>query len=1100
MNRRASAITTARPRRRAFLATLLGLLAVAGTAGVADAATGVVWELRSSAHTTVAPGQPLSFTLWVTNVGDTATDRPITLSAQLPQGMTYSAVTPVTQSWDCSGTSIGATTVTCTLPGPLPARGLGAEQFPNLVLTVDVNADGNVSAGIRSVRLEVSGGADGAAPRTIHDPTRVTSDPVAFDVDGFDGQVVDANGAPFTQAGGHPDAIATQIDVARGADETFGAFYPVEPLKDVMVDLPPGFVGNPTTVERCDPGELANSLNFEERPTCPTGSQVGIAWVKLARGFGGIDQLMGPIGVYNVDPPPNAPARFGFNVMGTVVTLDARLRSDGDYGLSVDAKNTSEALAIIGTELTFWGRPADDSHDAQRSCPGQMPPRLGGPTCGTTAPLASFLRNPTTCQAPPGHAAQDGLLTRLSVSSWAHPGAYLPGGGPDLSDPAWKTGAFVSHAAPGYPGSPQDPLSRWGPNLLPTGCDQVPFDPSLDGAPTSPAPVSSPTAFAFDLRLPQDTQRDIATGDLRKAVVTLPAGVRVSPSSAYGLAGCSSAQIGLRSSADPTCPDASKIGTITVDTPLLDDPLAGSIYLASPHDNPFDSLLSIYLVARGPGVILKLPGKVSPDPTTGQLTTTFDDNPQLPFNTLHLEFKGGPRAPLVTPDMCGTYTTNAVMTSWSGRSVTTTSSFSVSADGQGGTCPATRAFAPSFHAGTERPVAGATSPFSLRVARGDQDQQLGAISVKMPPGLLGKIKNATLCSTADAARGACGEASRIGSVTVGAGAGPNPFYISNGRAYITEGYGGGAFGMSIVVPAVAGPFNLGEVNVRAAIVVDRETAELNVVSDPMPTILEGIPLDVRDVRVTVDKSDFIVNPTSCTTKSVSGTITSTSGATATGSTRFKVGRCGALRLSPRMQITVGKKGRTGRGASTPFRTVIRQPLGQTNLASVSVMLPMTLNARLNVVNRACTRAEFDAGNCEKARAGTAIADTPLLAEPLKGGAYFVRNGRPLPDLMIGLRGQVDIDLTGKVTIPHSKYLRTTFDTIPDAPITSFDLRLVAGSKGPIGVARNLCRASSRRATAKVDIRGQNGDLIQSRPHLKVVGCARKKAVKKRKRR
>jgi hypothetical protein len=269
------------------------------------------------------------------------------------------------------------------------------------------------------------------------------------------------------------------------------------------------------------------------------------------------------------------------------------------------------------------------------------------------------------------------------------------------------------------------------------------------------------------------------------------------------------------------------------------------------------------------------------------------------------------------------------------------------------------------------------------------------------------------------------------------------------------------------------------------------------VSDPLPTILEGIPLDVRDVRVRVDKPDFIVNPTSCQPKAVRGTFASTSGATASGSTRFQVGKCGDLSLRPRMTIEVGRRGRTGRGASTPFRTVIQQAPGQSNLKSVAVTLPMTLNARLNVVNRACTLAEFKADRCEKARAGTAIAHTPLLADPLSGGAYFVRNGRPLPDLMIALRGLVDIDLTGKVSIPGSKRLATRFDTIPDAPITRFELRLVAGSKGPIGAARNLCTRRSRSARARVRIGGQNGDVLITEPRLKINGCAKRRATRRR---
>jgi hypothetical protein len=297
---------------------------------------------------------------------------------------------------------------------------------------------------------------------------------------------------------------------------------------------------------------------------------------------------------------------------------------------------------------------------------------------------------------------------------------------------------------------------------------------------------------------------------------------------------------------------------------------------------------------------------------------------------------------------------------------------------------------------------------------------------------------------------------------------------------------------------VAGPFNLGDVNVRSALQVDRTTAALKVVTDPLPTILDGIPLDVRDVRVTIDKSDFIVNPTSCSPKSVRGEIESTSGATASVSTRFQVGDCGDLSLAPRISLSVGAKRRTGSGASTPFTTVIRQSPGQSNLRTVSVSLPTTLNARLPVVNNACTLQQFHAGRCAASRAGTAVAYTPLLKDPLRGGAYFVKNGRPLPDLMIALRGQVSLDLDGKVSIPGGTHLATRFDTIPDAPITKFVLRLVAGKHGPIGAAANLCTAKSQRAKAQVRVRGQNGKLVNLDQRLHIIGCAKHHPARHRK--
>jgi len=894
-----------------------------------------------------------------------------------------------------------------------------------------------------------------------------------FGAEAFDGQVTaDAAGHPFTQAGGHPFAASTTVTFNTFTHPVFGPGWPVAPTKDLFVDLPPGFVGNPTIGEKCSLPDLALAP-----PTCPVASQVGIATVRWSPGSAG--DTIGPIGVYLMVPPPDVPARFGFNVSGTVVMLDADLRSGSDYGLSVDAKDISEGLAVNGTSLTLWGVPADTSHDSQRACPGLPFPSN---TCGSQAALKPFLRNPTSC-TPDG----TGLPTTLHLDSWFNPGDF-------------KNATFVSHKPPGFsqPGTPFPlnplPPDQWGAPIGTTNCDRVPFDPSLTvtpGAIDSPAQAGKPSSFTFDLTLPQSELPDaVATSDLKKAVVRLPEGVRVSPSAADGLDACSPPEIALKSTAGPTCPNGSKVGALTIETPLLDDPLTGSIYLATPHANPSGSLVALYLVAKGPGVIVKLPGKVAMDPVSGQLTATFDNNPQLPFSRLHLEFDGGPRASLVLPSRCGIYTTHAVMTSWSGATVFANSSFTLSRDGKGAPCPS-QGFAPAFEAGTVNPVAGASTPFVLSLTRSDADQELRSLSVDMPQGLVAKIKGVPLCPAAPAAAGTCGEESRVGSVTTAAGAGPNPFYLP-GHAYLAGPYKGAPFSLSIVVPAVAGPFDLGTVVVRAAIVVDRHTAALHVVSDPFPTILDGFPLQVRVVRVAVDRRTFIRNPTSCAEKHVRAAVGSVTGTVAQVSSRFQVGNCNALALKPRMQLTVGAKGHTRAHSSTPLTATLTQTPGQTNLKSVGVTLPLLFNARLDVVNNACTRAAFEAGHCEAAKAGSAVAVTPLLPHALRGGAYFVKDPHApigsLPNLIVALRGQVDFDLVGTITIPGGTLLSTTFDSVPDVPITKFILRLRAGQHGPVGTVANLCTGSARRATAHLKFEAQNGKSTSTDQRLRIAGC------------
>ncbi|HKG01546.1 MAG TPA: hypothetical protein VKB03_00070 [Conexibacter sp.] len=1078
-------------RRERLGRLLIALVATGLLAALTAAPAGAQarFRLDSLANTTVAPGVTLSYHLLMTNIGNVAADGtggdPIILSGTLPTGITAQAMTifggfdVAAIGWSCSGDGPGgslqgATNFSCSVPDAIPAHGntlpvngFGIFAMPELVAAVDGGASGTLTT-----VLHLSGG--GAIATDAADPTIVTTATPSFGIDALDGQVsADADGSPLTQAGGRPYSASVSIDfnTTRNPMPLVGDLWPVESVKDVFTELPPGFVGNPTGVDTCTAGELANGFSTEAQPLCPATSQVGTSLLRFNGGTGLVSP-QGPIPLYNMVPPPGIPARFGMNILGSVVTLDAEVRSGGDYGITVAARDVPQSLALAGTTVTLWGVPSDPSHDAERACPGFGSPSGGAPTCPNTAPARAFLRNPTSCTA-----AGVGLQTNVRIDSWAHPDAYVEA-------------SFRSHANPGYP---YPPLLR-GAEIGIDGCDRVPFTPSLVGKPLSPR-AGSPSAFTFDLSIPQtDDPNVISQSDLKTAVVTLPPGVHVSPSSAQGLGACAPAEIHLHDASAPSCPQSAKVGTATITTPLLPDPLEGSIYLAKPHDNPFGSLLSIYLVAKGSGVVVKLAGRVDADPVSGQLTTTFDNNPQLPFSNLHLEFKGGPRAPLAMPTQCGkTYTTHAVLTGWSGRSVASESSFAVSGDGKGAACDPPH-FTPDFHAGTANPVAGRTSTFSLALSRDDQDEQLGALTVHMPEGLTGKIANATLCSESDAAHGACGDASKVGDVTVGAGAGTNPFYITQGRAYVTGPYKGAPFGLSIVVPAVAGPFNLGNVNVRSALFVDKHTSELSVVSDPLPTILEGIPLDVRDVRVSVNKSDFIVNPTSCARKAVGGVIESTAGARARVSSPFQVGECARLGFQPRMVLRVGGRGHTTRNRTTPLSTTIRMPKRHANLRFVRVTLPDTINARLTVINDACTRAQFetDIVKCAHARAGTAVAVTPLLRDPLRGDVYFVGNGHPLPDLFVALRGQVDFDLIGRITIPHSRFLRTTFATAPDVPVRSFTLNLFGGPRtGSLGAATNLCSRRGRSARAQLDYVGQNGKAVHRQQRLVVRGCAKK---------
>ncbi|HEV7773683.1 MAG TPA: hypothetical protein VGO48_10400 [Conexibacter sp.] len=1041
------------------------LAVMSSTAGASP-----LWRIDSVSNSTVAAGGTMTYYVQVTNVGADPTDgSEFDLVATLPPGFTgIDATGPFTCPNVAGETTIGCSNVAMLAPS----------DKQTLVLRASV--DPGVSGPIANATFALSGG--GAENAISADPVTISPAPAGFGIDAFDALAANAAGDVEAQAGGHPYSAGTAIDfnivdAPRGLPANIDpAIWPAEPAKDVQVDLPPGFVGDPTSVEQCSLPDLANApANVRSQPLCVPASQIGSATVRVNGGNG---NTLGPVPVFNITPPPDVPARFGFALLGSVVVFDAQLRSDGDYGLSIVARDIPEGIAVVGTSLTIWGDPADRSHDRERACSGEPGPYVGGPTCASGAPHAQFLRNPTSCTA-----LGTGLPTTLGADSWTHPGDF-------------RSKTFVSHDLPGYP----FPTNLWGGPRGTENCDGVPFGPSITARPVEGSTAAAPVHFSVDVNVPVPEElTPIGQSDVRRTVVTLPEGVRVSPSSADGLAACNPAQIALRSDATPTCPAGSKIASVTIDTPLLDQQLEGAAYLATPFNNPFNSLVALYLVARGPGVVVKLPGQASMDPVTGQITATFDDLPQLPFSKVHVDFKSGPRAPLSVPNRCGTYTTHAEMTGWSGRTVSSDSSFTMTQNAKGKPCPPE--FTPGFSAGTESNSAGSSSSFLLRLTRDDEDQDLSALTVNMPRGLTGKIANADLCTDMQAKSDACPAGAKVGDVTVGAGAGPNPFFITNGRVYLTGPYKGAPYGLSIVVPAVAGPFDLGNVIVRSALFVDKHDATVRVVSDPLPTILQGIPLDVRDVRVNVNKPDFFINPTSCAKKTISATLKSTEGATANVSDRFQAANCASLSFKPRMVMRVGGRGHTRRGQTSSFTTTLTMPSrNQANLRFVRVSLPTTINARLNTINDACTRAEFESevSKCAHAKAGSATAVTPLLRGPLKGTVYFVKNGHPIPDLFVALRGQVDFDLIGRVTIPGGKHLATTFDAAPDVPIRSFTLRLLGGPRtASIGAAANLCSRASRHAKAEVDYIGQNGKVLQVDQALKVAGCAKHKAARRR---
>jgi hypothetical protein len=869
-----------------------------------------------------------------------------------------------------------------------------------------------------------------------------------FGVEAFTFEAIDAVGDPDSIAGSHPYELVTRITLPHG--EVKGAVGAAALAKDVLAELPPGLVGNPTAVEAC-PVRLA------EEGKCSGNSQVGVLRIESA----------GPSehssNIYNVTPAKGSPARFAGEVnISTNAYIEAGVRTGEDYGINAGSFNLPTLSNPYAFEIRLWGVPANPAHDSERVCDG-----VKGCSVTPGTPEKPFLRNPTRCAVP--------LRAQVKVDSYNLPETFF-------------SREFAMPAI--------------------TGCDQLEFEPTLQVRPTSNT-ADSPTGLQVDLHVPQNEDpSQLATPDLRDAVVKLPPGFTLNPSSANGLEACTPAQIGLttpvgttpvRTTAAPaTCPDAAKIGSVEVDSPLLDHPLPGGIYVATPYDNPFKSLLAIYVAVHDPesGVVIKLAGHVEIG-AEGQLTTTFEENPQLPFENFKLNFFDGPRSALKTPPVCGAYTTTSTLTPWSapesGPPVPLSDSHQITTAPGGGDCPTSVGQLPSnpsFEAGSESPIAGAFSPFVLRLKREDGSQLFSSLTVTLPPGLLGKLKGIPYCPDSALAvaaartgveeRGAssCPAASEVGVVNVGVGAGASPYYVQ-GRAYLAGPYKGAPLGLAIVTPAVAGPYDLGTVVVRSALEVDPFTAQITVKSDPIPTELKGIPLDVRSVAVKMSRTKFTLNPTNCEAMSVGGSLTTTLGQTATLANRFQVGRCKKLGFRPKLKIRL--KGGTRRNRFPALKAVLTFPRkgAYANVARAQVGLPPSEfleQAHIGAV--VCTRPQLAAAQCPRGSIyGRARAWSPLLDEPLRGPVYLgVGFGHKLPDLVAELNGQIRVLAHARIDTTKQKGLRSTFEVVPDAPISRFELEMKGGKKGLLVNSENLCKKTHRASARFVAHNGRQAIL------------------------
>jgi hypothetical protein len=1099
--------------RLAVITAVTVLLAGASTASASGSKP--AWSIRalaqptsfSAASTAECVANRLqacdSYTIFVTNVGTEAADGstdPVTISDRLPEGIRLrpgvgfpaivgeDMLARVAENVHCTEAFAAESIVQCVDAAQVPVG-------DTLRVTLEVVAEPGAPASVTDVASVAGGGAPSAATQI---DTPVGTAAADFGLD-FSLSPLTAQGLPDVQAADHPNSITagftlntnivptvTLRSLERGTKSEDVYVSPEEP-RDVIVDLPNGTYGNPAATPKCPLDDLLLNSGTQH---CPPASRIGTAVFEAGRPaefrISSEDAGTETTAIYNMQPEAGYPAEFGLTYLGKPIFMYAstiRGRSGG-YGLRVSAAGIPR-IELIAASLTFFGEPA--IRDDGRS---------------STAP---FLTNPADCSGGP-------LSARVEVDTWQDPGVYH------------ATESVV------YPRV--------------TGCGALQFEPSLGVTPET-SRMGAPSGYRFEVGVPQrESEFGVTPGTppLKDVSVTLPAGVSASPSFANGLVACpatgpeginlgsSSVEPGGRDVGDPEatelgeghaggdgspyddglyhsapgrCPAASTVGSVEVATPLLAEPLRGHLYLAQPQcggagqepcgeaDAADGKLVGLYLEVSGSGVIIKLAGSTSIDPATGRITASFRQNPQLPFSKLTVRLKGGPDAALANPLSCGVATTTADLSAWSTPftpHVTPASSFAVDWDSAGGPCPAALPFEPGLSGtGMVDPSAGSFSAFTFTLQRGDQQQTLSQVGVRMPPGLLGMLSSVALCGEPQAAQGTCGSASEIGTTTVAAGPGSSPFWTT-GHVFLTAGYKGAPFGLSIVVPAKAGPFNLGDVVVRGAINVDPATGAITVTSDPFPQILDGIPLRLQTVNVTVDRPGFMFNPTSCAQQQITTTIVGGQGATAQPSSPFAASHCRALSFKPVFTAATHGNGTKRNGAALTVRIASHQGPGsasqtESNIRKVDVQLPIALPSRLTTLQKACTERQFalDPAGCPAASAvGYATAHTPVLPVPLIGPAYLVSHGgEAFPDLVIILQGDgVRIDLTGRTEIVKG-HTYSRFETSPDAPVESFELRLPEGPYSILGAYGSLCARTTKTTVTMHVTRHVHGRTIHT---------------------
>jgi hypothetical protein len=889
----------------------------------------------------------------------------------------------------------------------------------------------------------------------------------AFGLKDLDLVITDKDGTPSMQAGSHPFALTATLNVNSAPNAELGFAIPEGSAQNLRVANPAGLVGNPTAVPRCSTTEFLT----EKGVGCPAATALGITTTTVLEPTKA-GEFTSP--VYNLPPPPGVAASFGFWTLVVPTKVDLIVNPEPPYNVTARVRNIPQVVPFYASQLSLWGNPAGPEHDSERgNCAGSK-----ASTCPVSIPVKPFLTLPTRCDGP--------LPTTFEAD-------------------AWEGGFFKETIFSHDNSEPPTPLGM-------TGCGKLGFNPEVSAKPTTSSAESS-SGLQFDLAF-SDQGLTSPTGNaqstIEKAVVTMPRGMTLNPSVAEGLGTCSVAELGRESATSEPgegCPQASKVGEVEVETPLLEGKLLrGSLYIASQDQNTLNTRFAIYMVIKDPelGISVKLAGKVEPDEGSGQIITTFEDIPQFPFAQFRFHFREGARSPLVTPPACGTYETSAVLSPHSGAPARTViAPFQITSGVDGGPCPkgGTPPFDPGFEAGTANNSAATYSPFYMRLIRRDGDQDLTRFSAELPPGMVAKLAGTTQCpdaaiaaakaksGRAELASPSCPASSQIGHLLAGAGVGQVLTYAP-GKIYLAGPYNGAPLSVVAIVPAVAGPFDVGTVVTRQALVIDPRTAEVRVDgdrSDPIPHILAGIPLKVRDVRVHVDRPDFTLNPTSCQPFSVGADLwgggadpfSSADDSPLSRSSRFQAADCASLGFKPR--LTLALKGGTKRGGHPALKGEYRPRGGDANLAGIVLRLPRSAFLDQAHIRTICTRVQFAAESCPPAAAyGKATAYTPLLSEPLSGPVYLRSSNHNLPDFVADLHGLIDVEAVARIDSKGGG-IRATFSDVPDAPLSKVVVEMQGAKKGLIINSRNLCGVTSK---ANVEFAGHNGKVLSAKPVMR----------------